>query len=830
MTREFIRIAHEFLAASGNELSPEAQRRRVVDRLADQWSTNPPENPIILAGSTGSRGTTAKLMQIVANLSQGAVILPGFDTLTPPDLWTVAEDGAIAEDHPQYRFAKLMEQFDVSVGKIEHWTDDLPPAPDRNTVISLALRPAPVTDAWLTEGPALPDLQKALADVTLLEAPDPRSEARAIAIRLREAAENHETVAVISPDRMLTRQISAILDRWGIKPDDSAGSPLHLSSPGRLLRHTAQMFQEPLTGETLLVLLKHPLTNSGSNKGQHGLFVQLLESRLRRDRVPFPDKARLVDLIKEAASRLSNPDEMRLWGEWVCSTFADRICDGSDRLEDWVDRHLELTQTVASGLDGAGSGNLWNTPAGEAALAQMTILKEAASYGGAMTASEYTNLLSGVLAEGEVRDAETPHPNVLIWGTLEARVQGADTVILAGLNEGSWPEMPNPDPWLNRAMRSTSGLLLPERRIGLSAHDFQQAAAAPKIWCSRSIRSDEAETVPARWINRLTNLIKGLPERNGPEALDDMKARGAHWLKLSKHLDPPERAAPAHRPSPRPPIYARPNRISATEIKTLIRDPYAVYAKHCLHLKELNSLVQEPDAAIRGTLIHEIMETFIHDVLQNPDRLTATHLMDVARTHFETSVPWPTVRALWLAKLGRIAEAFVQSESERLAKAKPAALERSAKAFLKIVEADTEIVAQADRIDVSASGEAFLYDYKSGQVPTKAQQRLFDKQLMIQALMIEDGSFSRLPEMRVVDARFIGVGSAYKEEPAPLDEEPLPEFRANLLALLLSHREAQLGYSSRSRMEKDSDKGFYDHLARYGEWENTDDPKPEDVS
>jgi hypothetical protein len=55
----------------------------------------------------------------------------------------------------------------------------------------------------------------------------------------------------ITPDRMLTRQVTATLDRWGIVPDDSAGKPLALSAPGRLLRHVAALFGRALTPEAL---------------------------------------------------------------------------------------------------------------------------------------------------------------------------------------------------------------------------------------------------------------------------------------------------------------------------------------------------------------------------------------------------------------------------------------------------------------------------------------------------------------------------------------------------------------------------------------------------
>ncbi len=85
---------------------------------------------------------------------------------------------------------------------------------------------------------------------------------------------------------------------------------------------------------------------------------------------------------------------------------------------------------------------------------------------------------------------------------------------------------PPPDPWLNRKMRLDAGLLLPERRIGLSAHDYQQAIGAPRVVLSRAVRNDEAETVPSRWLNRLMNLLNGLPDQGGQAAVKAMSERG----------------------------------------------------------------------------------------------------------------------------------------------------------------------------------------------------------------------------------------------------------------------------------------------------------------
>ena len=127
----------------------------------------------------------------------------------------------------------------------------------------MALRPAPVTDQWRPEGPSLGPLGPAAEGVTLVEAPSPRAEALAIALRLRRAAEDGVRAVLVTPDRGLARQVSAALDRWGILPDDSAGVPLHLSPPGRLLRQIARLCCERVTIEGLLSLLKHPLVHSG---------------------------------------------------------------------------------------------------------------------------------------------------------------------------------------------------------------------------------------------------------------------------------------------------------------------------------------------------------------------------------------------------------------------------------------------------------------------------------------------------------------------------------------------------------------------------------------
>jgi ATP-dependent helicase/nuclease subunit B len=199
---------------------------------------------------------------------------------------------------------------------------------------------------------------------------------------------------------------------------------------------------------------------------------------------------------------------------------------------------------------------------------------------------------------------------IQIWGTLEARVQGAELLILAGLNEGVWPAAPGPDPWLNRALRDAAGLRLPDRVIGLSAHDFQQAVAAPEVWLCRARRDAETDTVPSRWLNRLTNLLRGASAESAA-ALEDMTKRGDRWVRMAEALMRPDRHSdPAPRPAPAPPAAARPSEISVTDVEDLVRDPFKVYARRVLRLRPLDPLRPQPDAALRGPRLHDILDRF----------------------------------------------------------------------------------------------------------------------------------------------------------------------------------------------------------------------------
>ncbi|MEC3861600.1 double-strand break repair protein AddB [Mesobacterium sp. TK19101] len=813
----FLKVLQPYFELATDAPDTEALQRQSVLRRIARWQANPPRHPVILAGSTGSRGTTRLLMEAVARLPQGAVVLPGFDFDMPAPVWDTLGDALTGEDHPQFRFARLMVELGLRREAVARWDDTPPPSPARNAVLSLALRPAPVTDQWLRDGPFLPDLSNAMANVTLVEAASPRDEALAIALRLRQAAEDGQTAALITPDRMLTRQVTAALDRWGILPDDSAGTPPQLTPPGRFMRHVAGLFIRDLTAEALLTLLKHPLCHAGAGRSQHNLNTRDLELHIRRKGWPFPTAEKLL-AWGEARNRSD-------WAAWVAHLFCQPPVAGPLPLTEWVKRHLDRAQGLCAGSESDDARVLWAESAGREVHKIVTDLQDQAPHGGDMTARDYADLFGAVLSKGEVRNPVTPHPTVLIWGTLEARVMGADLLILGALNEGTWPEMPKADPWLNRRMRHDAGLLVPERRIGLSAHDFQQAFGGQEVWVTLALKSQDAETVPSRWINRLINLLNGLPNRNGHAALDQMRGRGNEWLALARASEAPKPALPAPRPAPRPPVAARPRHLSVTEIQHLIRNPYAIYAKHVLNLRPLMPLQRTADPMIRGTVIHDIFQQFIAETMEDSDRLTRARLMQIAEEIVARDIPWPAIRHVWLARVDRVADWFIAREHQRRELAQPVMLEK--KATARMSAPDFALTGKVDRIDMDTEGRAHVYDYKTGTPPTTSQQKHFDKQLLLEAAMIEQGVFKPLFPQYVAQAVYIGLGATPREQTAPLDEITPSELWDQFGKLIAAYDDPDRGYPARNASFSEHEVTDYDQLSRFGEWDGAQPPDDE---
>jgi ATP-dependent helicase/nuclease subunit B len=801
----------KLLAAEGC-IDPAERRNRALAAQAEAWRRQSPVDPVIAAGSTGSIPATAALLEVIADLPAGRVVLPGLDRdLDDETRAAVLDDPA----HPQHGLCLLLRRLDVSPSGVKLWPHpDLPSTPAaRASLVNEALRPAATTEQWR----AFPSIAgDALAGIERIDCAGPQEEAGAIALLLRAVAEEPgKRAALVTPDRGLARRVAAELKRWDIDVDDSAGQPLDQTPPGTFLRLTAEMLAEEFAPVPLLAALKHPLAAGGLDVAAFRAWVRRFEMAALRGPRPAPGIVGLKSALsgKEAAEFGDRLDRLAE----LAAPLDRLIALPQSQLGDLIDAHVGFAEGLAASHDEGGAARLWAGDAGEAAATFIANLRQAASGFAPLPGDRYPALLDGLLSMQVVRPRYGRHPRLAIWGPLEARLQHADLLVLGGLNEGTWPAEVAADPWLSRPMRRDFGLPAPERRIGLAAHDFAQAMGASEVVLTRAVRVEGTPTVPSRWLLRLDGLLRSI-------GADPASIHGGRWLDWQAKLDRAVAVRPIEPPMPCPPVAQRPRTIRVTDVERWRRDPYAIYARYILRLKPLDPLDAEPSAADRGTWIHRALERFVREFPQDVPADALERLLAIGRQEFGPQMNRPAVGAFWWPRFERIARWFVDNERER--RGGLASLHAEVKGHLQFTSlaGPFTLTATADRIECGKDGRLTVIDYKTGRVPKSKEMQLgFTPQLPLEAAMAAAGGFAGIVKAEVCRLQFwrLTGGNPVAEledakggEPTELAEIAL----AGLKQLVATFDSPDTAYQSEPDAEFAPRFSDYAHLARVKEW------------
>ena len=692
------------------------RRALLLGRLGEQWRRDPP-GLVCAAGITDTAPAVARLLRCVADLPHGSVVFAGLDRAMADAEWQAlgphAPDpatGLVArsiETHPQFALKLLLDRMSVARGEVADWPDRAGAAADeaRGDAVADALAPAMFTGRW-TE---LPSPERRLAGVTAAEFATPAEEAQGIALLLRGALEEPgRTAALVTPDRALARRVAVHCRRWGIAVDDSAGRPLSLAPPGTLLLALAEAAVEDFAPLALLTLLKHPLVRAGEARLAWLDGVRRLDLRLRGPR-PLPGLVG-IDGVVDGTGAAAWWSEARSLLEPVGAAFAA----GEAPLAGLIACLREAAQALCGDA-------LWSGPAGRAVATMIEELEAAAPAGPPLAdPRDLPALLQTLLGEVAVRPPQGGHPRLAIYGQIEARLQSADLTVLGGLNEGTWPGTPAPDPWLAPRIRAALGLPGLERRIGVAAHDFAQGLGAPRAVLTRSRRDAAGPALASRFWLRLAAMAGQGFRRDA--ALE-------RWAVM---LDDPGEHSPVGRPAPAP--STRPTTIAVTEVDRLKADPFAFYARRHLRLAPLDPVDADPSPAWRGSEVHAVLQAWWEEDRCAVDALRprALAMLGDARTH-------PIVRALWQP---RLMEAIDWIATRVAADAENGRAVAFAEGKGKLAIAGVTLTGRYDRIDSLPDGGLVVIDYKTGKAPSATAVRAgYSMQLGLLGLIAERGGF-----------------------------------------------------------------------------------------
>jgi ATP-dependent helicase/nuclease subunit B len=810
------------------------RRTRLLRALADQWTANPPKHPLIAAGSTGTAPATAALLAVVAAAPHGCVVLPGLDL----DLAETAWDG-VGDAHPQGALRRLLARAGLARASVQAWPTRESPAARakgrrRRRVVNEALRPAEATADWLRvigdlrqegAGAGLDPIAQGLEGLSVVAARSEDEAAAAAALLLRETLETPDlTAALVTPDAALARRVCAKLARWGVRIDSSAGSALGGHPAGVLIGLVAAAVADPLSPPTLLSILKHPRVWLGRDIEALAQGSPTLERRGLRGARPraWADLLARLDRYPDA---LALAESLQGALQIAAAPFATGQCDVGEAA-----RALTLAMEQLGTNARGQASDLWSGADGEAAAAFLAALIDHGAALPPCSAKDFAQLVTALLAKETLRSGGASHPRLKILGAIEARLIRADRLILAGLEEGVWPRAAEVDPFLSRPMRARMGLPPPERRVGLSAHDFAQAACAPEVVLIHSERRGGQPAVMSRWLWRLETLAKGaglaLPRRD--DALAWARALDAP---LS---DPPESLISAPRPAPRPPVEVRPTELPVTEVERLVRDPYAVYARRILGLRRLDRPDERVEARARGTAIHAAVEAFADewDALTPKDAPSRFADLYVQALHDHGLPEGAMARERILAL--RVGGWVAELEARRRGACRRVLVEQQGAMTFSLADSSSfTLTARADRLELFDGGVHVL-DFKTGRAPTaKEIETAFAPQLTLTAALLMGGGFEFLGPVApgdLVYLRLTGRTPPGEEiiRVAHGESEALAAAALEgLLGLITRYRRSSQPYRSRTATRFLSQVSDYDHLARVREWSAASDDEDE---
>ncbi|HXW70385.1 MAG TPA: double-strand break repair protein AddB [Methylocella sp.] len=848
ITLDFLNIAIEQwprILGAKNLVDKARRQVTLIDAQKRRLESGAFTGPVLAIGSTGSNSATACLLAAIARTPNCAVVLPGLDDHLDEDSWSLVAGGpgepseASSFAHPQAALCRLLPILKIKRGEILSLGEVAPPLAMRRKFISEALRPAETTNAWMNFSAIVSggELALALKDITLIEARDDREEALVLAIAMREVLETrHKTAALVTPDRKLARRVHAELRRWKIDVADSAGEALSATPLGALARLVLACVVSDKVPVDLAALMAHPSFRLALSREDAASRAEIFEIAILRSSIAPPvfsyflkeePPALIARIRKQIDTRFSHPALSRVSEEqWEdLGDFLGRLLSkfepllklkSRSPLSQWITAHRGVLEAIAEAEDAAIDGM-----ESEALAKFFDALNEHAPARIFFDAQSYARFFDAVAREETLFRDERAHPRLQILGLLEARLMESDVVLLGGLDEGIWPPQGHSDALLNRSMRAALGLAPPERKLGQTAHDFTQAMGKREVFLSRARKRDGAPTVASRFLQRMAAL--------GGESFEACRKRGDRYLHYAREIDKSEPAPPCERPMPRPPVERRPKRLSVTQVETLRRDPYAIYADKILELKELAPLGGDLGFSEFGRAVHAALNGFVSLYPAGPLPKEARAVLQTL-LHKELAMLLldPHFVALQSSRIEKLTDFYLAFEGKRREGLSVLASEVEGKLELLLKDGSQFLLtARADRIERGNDEAVTIIDYKTGSLPRKDDiERGFAPQLPLEAAMCANGAFGAEFHTQSLAAIYVKLGgpAGGKEEPIESNLWDMAKTHlSGLMDLLNQFREAATPYPSRPFPEFAKRYNAYDHLARVAEWSRAGD-------
>ncbi len=569
-------------------------------------------------------------------------------------------------------------------------------------------------------------------------------EARAAALQVRRwLNEGKRDIAIVAQDRVVARRMRALLERAEVLVADETGWTFATLSVSTVLDRWLTALQTDFYHHDLLDLLKSPYIFADMTAGERKSAVYQLEQLLRKQGVvagleKFVALAGHEVALHQPLARLRQAAALLEQGK-------------KKTLAEWLAAMQESLNVLS--ID----KGLQQDDAGQQLLHAIdTWRQELQSDEGRYRYAEWRRWLAQQLDTETYRDTSIDSP-VRFTHLAATRWRTFDAVLLLGCDADHLPSAGDGGRWFNDAVRSS--LNLPTRGMHATRQRDDLHALLAMNGCVLATWQKD-NNGEAQLLSPFLQMLRDAHEQAHGDDLAEKELHAYLATEDAHHVA----LAQAVQPAPGVAQEAVPASVSISGYNALVACPYQFYARHILHLNELDEVQEAIEKRDYGERVHGILQRFHERYPQVSGHDMAemeVALHQISEEAFADLLAQDFAARAWLARWHASLPAYLEWQAENETQGWRYA--ESEQAFDWPLEG-VRLRGRIDRLDVRGE-EKLVLDYK-----TQSEQLLRNK-------LKEPGEDVQLAcyayAHEAADAAFVSIENGRVKRVEPKQDVPL---------------------------------------------------------
>lgn len=634
----------------------------IINSYIDSLNQSPNNQPIIIAGSTGSVLSGKKLINCLAK--NNYIILNGL---------TRTNDNN--ETHPQYFLNELINYLNLKHSNIKDikLTKESSSTARQDFLKFLMCNHQNYINEDLFNKTLNNDLikQDLKQNFNYIECVNEIKEAKIITQICQENTKTNKEIAIITNNNSLIKYLRFELEANDLEFNDTTNKSIFESQLIQFILLILQLNEKSANSHQLLALLKHQYFN----KENIEQIILDLELKILRNNKKNND---LETIIIHAAKF----DEIAIFLKNL-KTKLQKL-NNNNTISDLANNIIKICQDLSK----QDFNHLINQePCANEIYEFFDDLKNSKL----SIKNNFYEIFKNLLNQISFFYKSNAESKIQILSTIEARLLNFDLAIIASLNEGDFPEYEKAG-WLGKKIKKDLGIDRQNKKIGQSAYDFCNYLSNKEVFITRHLKQNNQELIASPFLLKLQNLLNKLNINIDKSQIynDKITAKNIKKLPIKNSKIKPAKSD----------LF---NEISITDITKLIKNPYQIYLKKILKLKPLKKIDYEPSHAEFGSFVHEILEKYISQNLNN--------INEIAKI-FEEYFKKDQEKLIWWPKFLNIFNNF--KEINKIYQNSNNFVEKEVNFTVK----NLKIHGKIDRV-ISNNSALEILDYKTGQTPSK---------------------------------------------------------------------------------------------------------------